>query len=175
MKLQQSESQNAVNNSSQTGSSQESPGNVDIMSSSSSSSPSSSSSSSSSGTVPKMIRRFSPRELDFEAKAGDYVAVYPAAGESTTFRFWLGRTSVDIPVDGSKRKLIPIIYYKAVEGDYLLFEQESLTEVKLAYSVMLGKFTSAKEVKRDGNVFIAISLEERDNISHIALELDKEK
>tara|TARA_R110002050_G_scaffold32219_1_gene83026 strand:+ start:1317 stop:1565 length:249 start_codon:yes stop_codon:yes gene_type:complete len=82
------------------------------------------------------------------------VAVYPAARESITFRFWLGRTSVDIPVEGSKRKLIPIIYYKAVEGDYLLFEQESVTEVK--YS-------------------IAISLDERDNISHIALELDKEK
>lgn len=123
----------------------------------------------------KPSRRFAPRELDFQSVEGDFVVIYPPKDEAMLFRFWIGESKSDFPVDGNKRKHCPIIFYTEVAGkDYLLFEQETTTEKKLPYSSLLGKVASAQHVVSSGKSFISISQEDRDRFTEIAKELDKE-
>lgn len=119
-------------------------------------------------------RRFFPRELDFDAKANDFVAIYPPRGPGAERRFWVGKAMNDILSTDSKRRKHTVQYYTAIEdSSYLRFQvEDGAAPAKLSYSTLLGKLKSAEE-EEDGT--IAITEDDRDRFQRIGEDLDKEE
>ncbi len=110
------------------------------------------------------------KELSFECKRGDMVAIYASRGEKR--RFWVAEAATAIRKGPRENQMFSIFYYQATNPEYTTFEPENGYKLKskVNYSQCICPLDVAS--RKDDSVVITPLV--RDKITRIGLALDNE-
>tara|TARA_R110002050_G_scaffold52580_1_gene119854 strand:+ start:675 stop:1229 length:555 start_codon:yes stop_codon:yes gene_type:complete len=112
--------------------------------------------------------------MGFSCKRGSIIAVYANADQDTEKRrFWIAEAATPIICRTSRDMDCSIIYYQSINEDYTSFAVEGGTRKKavVKFSMCLDRVT----VINSRNNIVNISTSERDRLTQMGKELDKEE